>query len=364
MKLLILSYDDTGQGRSAAAAAVASEWRRQGHECEIMDNAGLNVDAKPIAPNANSSIAKNFPYMMERSGPAGERERHGTPIAANLAAKKLSAYISEQKFDAVLCTHLYPMETLTFLKQRAMLPCPCFGLLTDYACAPFFEETELDMYFTPQDEVTQACVSRGMPCGRFVETGIPVHRSFAEEISKQKARNYLMIAQDETMYCILSAGLGMRSVMELCKWILLSDAQAGVYVMTSRGDGLNERLKRTYGIGGQVHPVVFTEKFNVYLKAADVVLMKPEGIPSTQAAVAGVPTVHTMPLQGSEAKNAAFFSSHKLAEFAETLEQAAKLAKEIVSDQVKAAAIRMAQKKLINPNAAEDIVRQIRLACC
>lgn len=44
--------------------------------------------------------------------------------------------------------------------------------------------------------------------------------------------------------------------------------------------------------------VPFTDKVAVYMRAADVLLSKAGGISSSEAAVLGVPLVHTMAIPG------------------------------------------------------------------
>ena len=79
-----------------------------------------------------------------------------------LYAKKLAAYILQEKFDAVVCTHLFAMEALTSIKARGLLTVPSYGVLTDYTCIPFFEETHLDEYFIPHADLTAELTAKGM----------------------------------------------------------------------------------------------------------------------------------------------------------------------------------------------------------
>lgn len=69
---------------------------------------------------------------------------------------------NENQFDSIICTHLFPMEALTYLKRKHELQAKCYGVLTDYTCIPFFEETDLDCYFLPHRDLIPECTEKGM----------------------------------------------------------------------------------------------------------------------------------------------------------------------------------------------------------
>ena len=94
--------------------------------------------------------------MMYHAG--RDVQRHGRHVAGlsgqhppcKAAAASSSA---THGYDAVVCSHLFPMETLTFLRRTRSLPVRCYGVLSDYTCIPFLAETELDGYFLPHEDV-------------------------------------------------------------------------------------------------------------------------------------------------------------------------------------------------------------------
>ncbi|MCD7834124.1 MAG: hypothetical protein LUH00_09075 [Lachnospiraceae bacterium] len=46
------------------------------------------------------------------------------------------------------------------------------------------------------------------------------------------------------------------------------------------------------------------------MAASDILSAKPDGLISTEAAVAGIPLIHVSPIPGCETKNRAFFAGH------------------------------------------------------
>ena len=66
-------------------------------------------------------------------------------------------------FDIVLTPHLYPAETMTYMKKKKLLHMPAVAVGTDYTCIPFWEETNLDYYVIPHEDLIPEYVKRGVP---------------------------------------------------------------------------------------------------------------------------------------------------------------------------------------------------------
>ena len=108
----------------------------------------------------------------------------------------------------------------------------------------------------------------------------------------------------------------------------------------------------------RIRAIAFTDQVPAYMRAADVVLTKPGGLSSTEAAVRNVPLVLTDPIPGCETKNAAFFESHGMARLAKS-ENAAACAVSLARDAVAIEAMLAAQRNTIHAHAARDSVDYI-----
>ena len=105
--------------------------------------------------NTISTKAPDMFGLMYHAGEMYSATGVTSPIyLANIPhAAQLGEFIEKNGFDAVVCSHLFPMETLTFLRRHEDLPVRCYGVLSDYTCIPFLAETELDGYFLPHADV-------------------------------------------------------------------------------------------------------------------------------------------------------------------------------------------------------------------
>lgn len=203
--------------------------------------------------------------------------------------------------------------------------------------------------------VKEALDAAGLPAGRLFTTGMPVARKFSSPLSKTDARAMLGLPEDKKIYLIMTGGIGCGDAVSLCDSILrVPDENSLLCVLPGRNEELRAAIESGYQ-GRGVMAVPFTDKVAVYMRAADVLLSKAGGISSSEAAVLGVPLVHTMAIPGVETLNAEFFAAHGMSYFARSTDEAARFADRLIYDTSAAARMLRAQDTCLPKDGAERI---------
>lgn len=365
MKLLILSCA-TGEGHNSAANALVEAAKRKGHEVVMTDPLDFRGKrAARIAAGTYNGIIKNAPAVfgaIYNAGALYSATGWTSPIYLANAhyAGKLRTYIEENGFDAVLCTHLFPMEALTKLKKKTDFSVPAYGILTDYTCIPFLRETQLDGYFIPHEALRQELVAQGIPSERIFSSGIPVSAGFSERTERSTARQTLGMDADLPSVLIMSGGVGCGNIQALCDELLnRMTFPFSIYVLVGRNEDLRQELETAYESCEYLHVVPFTRQVALYMNASDVMISKPGGLSSTEAAVANIPLVHILAFSGCETKNAAFFSEHGMSVRAANAKDAVAAALELLSDKTRAEAMRTAQRENIPSDPADRVIERV-----
>lgn len=365
MKILILSCK-TGEGHNSAAKAMEEAFKRLGAECEIKDPVSFGGDkAKKAVSSLYNGIIKKTPKVFGAIYKIGEfydRTELPSPVyyANSLYAKNLDEYIRNNNIDAVVCTHLYGMEAMTAIKKKFGCPVPCYGIFTDYTCIPFIGDVKMTAMFVPHDEIKQEYIYMGYREDKVFSYGIPVSNSFNEDISREDAREELGIDSDKKMILIMTGGVGCGKIYELCEELKeVCKEENMIYVMTGHNNDMKEEIDEKYRGTDNIRTVSFTHKVNLYIKSSDVLITKPGGLSSTEAAVAKVPMVQFMTIPGCETKNADFFRKHEMALKADSIKEAAYCAKILLCDKDTSERMKAMQKECINENAADDIAKKI-----
>ncbi len=362
MKVLILSCN-TGQGHNSAGRAVEEELMRRGIPCEMRDALSFaKGKASRTISGAYVGVATKAPSLFggiyKLGGVISSRRRKSPVYYANTRyAAPLNAYIEENGFTCVVTPHLFPAEALTYLRRRGRLPVPCYAVATDYTCIPFWEETELDGYFIPHKDLAQEFINKGIRKESLIPTGLPVSGRYNVDVGKTQARKQLGLPESAAIFLMMTGSMGFGDISAFTlSLLLICPKNSRIVILTGNNDGLRARIDRDFAGEKRVSTVPFTKEVPLYMEACDVLLSKPGGLTSTEAAVKNVSLVHTRPIPGCETKNAMFFSSRGLSLFEEEPEAAAAAAVRLIREEPLREQMRKAQQETVPPFAAKNIV--------
>ena len=369
MKKVLILTCSTGEGHNSAARAIETALKERGIGCELADPVSFQSERMEhlIASLYNTTIRKTPKLfgMVYKLGDIYCSAKLPSPVywANAHYSESLKKYILENGFDTVICTHLYGMEAMTAIRRKGDFPIPCYGILTDYVCIPFIEETELTGYFVANQEEKDYLIKKGTAAEKIIVSGIPVDSAFRLHPDKETARRELDIPENKKVFLIMTGGIGCENMESLCEKLMdaLHEDDLAI-VLTGKNDDLKEKLDKKYAGNPGIRTVSFTRKVADYMAASDVMLSKPGGLSSTEAAVANIPLVHIHAIPGCETYNVKFFSAHGLSCAAQNEKEAVAFAQDLAYNPEKAKAMQKQQRAYINPDAAGMILREVSCA--
>lgn len=361
MKVLVLSCN-TGGGHNTAARAVMEEFGRRGVECEMRDALAFAGElTSRVVSNTYIRMATDAPKVFGKIYQASEtltvpHIKSAVYMANMTYSRRLAKYINENGFDAVLTSHIFPAQALTHIKKHEMIEAKIYFIATDYTCYPFSGETNMDMYFVAHSDIISQYVERGVALEKLQPTGIPISGRFADRPDKKTAREKLGIGDGKKLFLVMTGSMGAGSVKPVIETI----ADGGnentlIYIMTGRNEKMKAEVEEIHARDPRVVAIPFTTEVPLYMSAADVLMTKPGGLSTTEAAVSNIPLVLSAPIPGCETANAEFFKENGMAVVVRDEEAAAHAALWLAADEKKSADMVRAQASIINPHAAADI---------
>ena len=167
----------------------------------------------------------------------------------------------------------------------------------------------------------------------------------------------LGLPEDARVFLVMTGSMGFGDISSFTLDLLLTcPREASIVILTGNNEPLKAKIDKDFTRERRVRTVPFTKEVALYMDACDVLLSKPGGLTSTEAAVKNIPLVHTRPIPGCETKNARFFSSRGLSRFAEEPKDAAKAAARLAADEALREKMRARQQEMIPRNAAGAVV--------
>lgn len=317
MDALILSCS-TGGGHNAAGEALKEELIDRGHHVEMFDPYSL------ISSRLASGIGNVYIKLVQKSpklfgfvyrlGEVYRRLPFRSPVyfINKKLAEVLKRYLQMNHVDVILMPHLFPAEMITHLKKQGVsVPLSVF-VATDYACIPFTEETECDYYVIPHKDLIFNFTKKGIAKEKIKPFGIPVRKPFSQKTSKEKAKELLGLNKEKNYYLIAGGSIGAGELIKVVdtvfQTVIGNDNKTELIIICGNNEKIYKKLKQKYND----HAIILhkTNKMALYMKASDLFISKPGGLSSTEAAVAGVPMLHSGPIPGCETINKRFFEKH------------------------------------------------------
>lgn len=311
MRILVLSAN-TGEGHNSSARALIERLQQQGVQCDMQDCLAF------LSPGFSKFISDWHIRIYQYGGKIFDKgyrfmENIANPDNFNpiyellsLGAGKLRDLIMEGNYDAVVCLHSFAGIIVTEVCRSWGLEIPSLLVSTDYTCWPTVEQCQLDTFFVPAPEICQEFTYAGIPQDRQVVSGIPVRPVFYQQGDRAQARCRLELPEEGEVVLVMCGSMGCGPIQKIAAETLSQMPDNSVMVAVC---GRNERLREEMEqiTDPRLRVLGFIDNFPEYLDAADLIITKPGGLSSTEAANKHVPMVFINTVGGCESRNFDYF---------------------------------------------------------
>ncbi len=331
MRVLILSCN-TGEGHNSAAKAVGAQLEAQKVEYEIVDAlAFISEKVSDFISGWHVRIYQHVPvlfnigYRLEELASPRPKETSTLYRFFSKGAENLYEYIQKGNFDRVVSTHAFASLIMRRVKQdHPEAPDQVF-VATDYTCSPFVAECQADMYMIPDEKLTDEFLRCGISKERILPTGIPVNEIFHTPRNKVKSREALGLPGDHRVALLMCGSMGCGPIRRLARELVDKIPEDTILVVIC---GHNEKLyqdMQELSNRKNLRAVGYTKQMPLYMDAADLIITKPGGLSSTEAAAKRLPMFFVNAVGGCEGRNLEFYQGNGLACVANSVKELVEL---------------------------------------
>ncbi|MCG2741462.1 MAG: hypothetical protein L6300_14705 [Syntrophaceae bacterium] len=228
-------------------------------------------------------------------------------------ARRLLAEVLRFSPDVIVATQMHPAALLSGLgRWRGTGSSVVVAVLTDYGVHDLWVQQRTGHYCVPTEGAAGDLIARGIPAHRIHITGIPLMPGFRRLPSCTQARQELGLDPVRPTLLVAGGGLGF-GLYKVVEDLIRHEPSWQVLVATGRNSVALELLgPLATEAPGQVRLFGWTDRMDILMRAADVVVAKPGGLTLAEALACGRPLIAPCSLggQGQEGFNVRFLERH------------------------------------------------------
>lgn len=223
------------------------------------------------------------------------------------ALKRVMKLLSEVKPTVVVCTFPSAAAAMSLLKTRGLTKVPTVTVITDHTDHSYWIHPFTDHYLVGSAAVRKALMRLHIPDSQISVTGIPVRPQFCQEYDRRMIAAKHGLDPAKKTVLVMGGGCGLIG-SELSDLInsrgFLPDPLQFIVVC-----GKNQKLYERFAeeLKSSPHHILltgFVEHIHEFMAISDLIVTKPGGLTSSEAAALSIPMLLYKPLPGQEQDNA------------------------------------------------------------
>jgi processive 1,2-diacylglycerol beta-glucosyltransferase len=308
--ILTLSF---GSGHVQAARAVARELARQESdavEVRVVDALGdslLLFRAGYVWPYW--AMVRYAPALWDRlfTRRTARKAGHTAPEwALRWGCPSVFKAIAEFKPDAIVAAEVAACEMAAMAKRKGLTGARLVNVITDYEAEPVWVKPEVDVYAVADEHVRDQLCEWGAPLKSILMCGIPTDPAFHTRHEREATRARYRLTRDTSIVLFMGGGMGPTHMDEVAALLCQSREAMHIIAVTGHDARVRRRLARLHALPPVSLQVLgWTEDVAALMQVASVLVTKPGGLTTAEAAMCALPIVIFDAIPGPERRNAA-----------------------------------------------------------
>ncbi|MFC5531517.1 MGDG synthase family glycosyltransferase [Cohnella yongneupensis] len=364
IKLLIV-YARFGDGHLQAATALSDSFARLGiAEAQIVD---LLAQSHPLLNEVSKFVYRKsydmFPHLYGWVYETTRDMKASSPFAHFLhsfGADELLKLIELERPDAII--HTFPSLALPLITTRLGRRIPMFNVVTDFDLHMRWVHPQVDKYYVATDDLRLQLNKLGIGDNRIKATGIPLRRSFAEQLSlseREAVAARYGLTPDQPIVLLMAGAYGnFANLRNLCgKLSVQKNIQT--IVVCGHNRSVQSELHRRFAMHANVTVLGYVDRIDELMRLAACIVTKPGGLTMSEAIEARLPIFLLRPVPGQERNNALYLQRQGAAFISRSIEELFQAILRLLRDSHHRLAMCRALERLSKESASDRIALDI-----
>jgi len=310
MNVLVLTLS-FGSGHVRASQAVAKEIAVQDSNANVRV-VDVLTDAHPLFRMFYELpywlMLRHAPSVWSRLNSARHIKMHESTAPAwafRLGCQKVFQAIESFRPDVILAIEVAACEISAIARQAKITRAPILSVITDYEAEPIWIKPEVSAFTVADENGRTELIGWGAPADKIFVTGIPIDASFAARYDDEATRLRYGIKDDLPIVLLMGGGMGPTRMDEVAR--ALSETNHPLHVIAIAGRdrrALGRLRKLRVEPPASLRVLGWTDDVPALMQAAQLLVTKPGGLTTLEAAAASLPVVLFDPIPGAEFINA------------------------------------------------------------
>ena len=364
--VLTLSF---GSGHLRAGRAVTQALRKIAPDAEVRQ-----IDALEQARWA-FRLAYVWPYwLMIRYAPrlwdrffsARLKHRHSSTApdwAFRFGCPQVFAEIEAFDPDVIVAAEVAACEMASLARRIGLTRAAIVDVITDHHAEPAWVKPEVSTYAVADAGVRDQLAAWGAPADRIRVTGIPTDSGFGVSLDLHATRARFGLTPDRPMVLLMGGGMGPTRMDEIADGLCASGEPMQIVAVTGHDAQVRARLAgiqaRRSGSPATLTVLGWTDEVAPMMRCADVLVTKPGGLTTAEAAVAAVPLVMFDAIPGPEMHNAERVAAAGAGVLTRGAQETVTAVIALLRDEARRRTMSQRGRVLATPNASDDVASLI-----
>jgi processive 1,2-diacylglycerol beta-glucosyltransferase len=335
--VLTLSF---GSGHVRAARAVADEIRRREPAADVRVVDALE-ESRALFRACYAwpywLVIRRAPKLWERffeSRVARGDEGTAPAWAFRRGCARVFRLLDEFRPETIVACEVAACELASIAKRDGLTSARVVAVITDHEAEPVWVKPEVDAYAVADEGVREQLLSWGARAESITVCGIPTDAAFRERHDARETRRRHGIEGRAPVVLLMSGGMGPARTHKVAARLCAGGVPLNVVAVAGRDRRARRRLSRVKAEPPAALRVLgWTDDIAALMQAASVLVAKPGGLTTAEAALSSLPAVFFDAIPGPERRNAARAAEAGAGALADSPEDAARAALSLLRDE-------------------------------